>query len=209
MPFLQAQQPLSRDGLIGPLDPNQLGLAQGRHAINQPRGRRAQHHPAGGSDRLHPLSHPHLLTDGGVTKWAGTDFTGDHPARVQAHPQPQLHTVTLCYFDGKPLRLLLNPQRRKTSAESVILQRHRRAEHRHDAVAGETADRAAVPLNRDCRTVDQIGHDLAQPLRTHRRCDVHRMHNIGEQHRHMLVLRQSAVLRERRAALATELGRRA
>jgi len=52
MPFFQAQQPLSRDGLIGPLDPNQLGLAQGRHAINQPRGRCAQHLPAGWSDRL-------------------------------------------------------------------------------------------------------------------------------------------------------------
>ena len=209
MPFLQAQQPLSRDRLIGALDPNQLGIAQGRHAINQPRGRRAEHHPTRRSDRLHPLSHPHLLTDGGVTEWAGTDFTGDHLARVQAHPQLQLHTVPLSDVDGKPLRLLLYAQRRQAGAESVILQRGWRAEHRHDAVAGETADRAAVPLNHHCRTVDQIGHDLAQPLRTDRRRDVHRMHHIGEQDRDLLVLSRLGGLRESRTALAAELGRRA
>ena len=77
------------------------------------------------------------------------------------------------------------------------------------AVAGETADRAAVPLHHHRRTVDQFGHDLAQPLRTDRRRDVHRMHHVGEQHRHLLVLRRSGGLCERRTALATELGRRA
>ena len=102
MPFLHAQQPLSRDGLIGPLDLNQLAFAQGRRAINQPRGGRREHHPA----RFHPLSHPHLLTDGGVTEWAGTDFTGDHLARVQAHPQQEVYTVALSDVDRKPLRLL-------------------------------------------------------------------------------------------------------
>ena len=88
----------------------------------------------------------------------------------------------------------------------MVLQRHRRAEHRHDAVTGETADRAAVPLNHHCRTVDQIGHDLAQPLRTDLRRDVHRMHHVGEQHRHLLVLRRSADLCDRRTALVTEFG---
>ncbi len=39
------------------------------------------------------------------------------------------------------------------------------------------------------RTVDQLGHDLAQPLRTHRAGDLHRTHHIGEQHRHLLELR--------------------
>ena len=90
MPFLHAQQPLSRDGLIGPLDLHQLAFAQGRRAINQPLGGRREHHPARRSNRFHPLSHLHLLTDGGVTEWAGTDFTGDHLARVQAHPQQEV-----------------------------------------------------------------------------------------------------------------------
>ena len=71
----------------------------------------------------------------------------------------------------------------------MVLQRDRRTEHRHDAVAGELVHRAAVALDDNGRAVDQLGHDLAQPLRADRRRDVHRMHHIGEQHRHLLVLR--------------------
>ena len=90
MPFLHAQQPLGRDGLIGTLDLNQLRLTESRCAINQSRGGRAEHHPTRRRDRLHPLSHPHLLTDGGVTERTRTDLTGDHLTRVQADPQLQL-----------------------------------------------------------------------------------------------------------------------
>ena len=68
MPLLHAQQSLGRDRLVGALDPNQLRLAQRRCAINQSRGRRAEHHPARRSDRLHPLRHSDLLTDRGVTE---------------------------------------------------------------------------------------------------------------------------------------------
>ena len=87
MPVRHAQQPLGRHWLVGTLDPNHLRLAQSRCAINQSRGGRAEHHPTRRSDRLHPLSHPDLLTDGGVTERRRTDFTGDHLTRVQAHPQ--------------------------------------------------------------------------------------------------------------------------
>ena len=103
MPFLHAQQPLGRDRLIGTLDPNHLRLTESRCAINQSRGGCAQHHPTRRSDRLHPLRHPHLLTDGGVTERPRTDFTGDHLTRIESHPQPQFHAVALLDFDGKPL----------------------------------------------------------------------------------------------------------
>ena len=206
MPFAHAQQPTGRDRFIGTLDLNQLRLAESRCALNQSRGGRAEHHPTRRSDRLHPLRHPHLLTNSGVTQSARTDLTGDHLTGVQAHPQLQLHTVAVSDLGGKPLRLLLNAQRRQAGANSVVLQRHRRAEHRHDAVAGELVHRAAVALHHRRGTVDQLGHDLAQPLRTDRRRDVHRMHHIGEQHRHLLVLRRSAGVRDRCTALVTELG---
>ena len=147
MPFPHAQQPMGRDRFIGTLDLNQLRLSRGRCAFNQSRGGRAEHHPTRRSDRLHPLSHPHLLTDGGVTERPRTDLTGDHLTRVQAHPQLQLDTVAVLDLGGKPLRLLLNAQRRQAGANSVVLQRNRRAEHRHDAVAGELVHRAAVPLH--------------------------------------------------------------
>ena len=87
------QQPMGRDGLIGTLDLNQLRLTEGRCAVNQSRCGLAEHHPTGGRDRLHPLSHPHLLTDGGVTERARTDLTRNHLTGVQAHPQLQVNTV--------------------------------------------------------------------------------------------------------------------
>ena len=95
MPFPHAQQPAGGDWLVGTLDLNQLRLAESRCAINQSRGGRAEHHPARRSDRLHPLSHPDLLTDSGVTERPRTDLTGDHLTRVQAHPQLQFDTVAV------------------------------------------------------------------------------------------------------------------
>ena len=206
MLFAHAQQPLGRDGLIGTLDLNKLRLAESGCAIDKSRGGRAEHHPTRRSDRLHPLSHPHLLTDGGVTQSTRADLASDHLTGVQSDTQLKVYAVALLDFDGKPLRLLLNAQRRQTSADSVVLQRYWRAEHRHDPVAGELVHRAAIALNHHRRTVDQIGHDLAQSLRAHRCRDVHRMHHIGEQHRHLLVLRRSAGLCDRCTALVTELG---
>ena len=70
----------------------------------------------------------------------------------------------------------------------MVLQSHRCAEHRHDAVAGELVHRAAEALHHECRTTDHIRHDLAQPFGAHRRRDVHRVHDIGEEHRDLLVL---------------------
>ena len=207
MPFRHAQQPLSRDRLIGTLDLNQLKLADNRYTINQSRGRCAQHHPTRRGHRLHPLSHPHLLADSGVTERPRTDLTGDHLARVQADPQLQLDSVAvldlnreLCSFAS------LDGQGRKTRANSVILQGCWRAEDSHDPVAGEAADRAAKVLNHHCRTVDQIGHDLAQPLRTNGRRNVHRVHHVGEQHRHLLVLSRLGGRGDGRAAFVAELG---
>ena len=52
----------------------------------------------------------------------------------------------------------------------------------------------------------RLNDDLAQPLRANSGGDVHRVHNIREQHRHLLALRRSGGLRDWRAALAAELG---
>src|SRR6185437_6321372 len=40
-------------------------------------------------------------------------------------------------LSSEPLRFLLNAQGSQTGSNSVVLQRHRRAEHRHDPVARE------------------------------------------------------------------------
>ena len=113
--------------------------------------------PGGATDSIR-WAMPTCFADGGVTARPGTDVTGDHLAGVQAHPQPQVHTVAILDLDRKPLRLLLNAQGRQAGANSVVFQRDWRAEHRHDAVAGELTDRAAVALHHRRAAV--------QPVRT-------------------------------------------
>ena len=108
MPVADAQQAMGAHTIVGTLDLNQLGLAQGCCAVNQSRGGRAEHHPARRGDRLHPLRHSDLLTDRGVTQRPGADLAGDHLTGVQAHPQPQVDTVAIVDLGRKPLRLLLN-----------------------------------------------------------------------------------------------------
>src|SRR6476646_720374 len=123
MPFLHAQQPLSRDRLIGPLDLNQLRLAESRCAINQPRGGLTEHDPARRSRCFHPLRHTDLLTDSGVTERPRTDLTGDHLARVQADPQLQFDTVAVLDLNRELCSFVLDGQGRQAGANSVILQR--------------------------------------------------------------------------------------
>ena len=193
---------------VGPLDAHPLRFTQHHGVLDQPRGRLRQHHPARRGHRFHPLRHTDLLPDRGVTERPRTDLTGDHPTGVKSHPHVEIHTVALSDFDGKPLRLLLNAHGRQAGTNGVILQRHRGAEHRHHPVAGEL-HAPAVAAHHRRPALHQLGHDLAQPLHIQRRRDVHRAHHIGEQHRHLLVLRRSSGRCKSRTALATELGRRA
>jgi class 3 adenylate cyclase len=132
------------------------------------------------------------------------DLTGDHLTGVQPHTQVQVDPVAVLDFSGQSGGLILNAQRRKTSADCVALQGHRRTKHGHDAVSGELVHRASVPLHHRRAAGGEVGHDLAQPLRTHCCRDVHRTNNIGEQHRHLLVLRRCGGGRDRRAALVAE-----
>src|SRR5262249_36494310 len=72
--------------------------------------------------------------------------------------------------------------------------------------AGELFQRAAVAAHHRRAAADQLGHDFAQALRTHRRGDVHRAHHIGEQHGDLLVLRMLVGLAHRSAAAMAEPG---
>jgi hypothetical protein len=86
-------------------------------------------------------------------------------------------------------RRILNAQRRKTSADSVILQRRRRTEDRHDPVAGELVHGAAIPLHQRRAPVGKVSHDLSQSLGTNGGGDFHPVDHVGKQNRYLLVLR--------------------
>ena len=100
MPFSDAQQPTGGHRRVGALDLNQLRFTESRCAAHKSCCRRAEHHPTRRSDRLHPLSHPDLLTDGGVTQCTRADLTGDHLTGIKSHPQLQVHTIALTDVDG-------------------------------------------------------------------------------------------------------------
>ena len=205
MPVDDAQQPLGGHGLRRALDPNPLDVTQDGCVLDQSGRRHAQHDPARRRDGLHPLGHPDLCTDCGVAELTRADAARDHLAGVQPDPQSQLDTVAFGDLDSKPHRLLLNVQGRQAGSDGVVLQGDGSAEHRHDPVARPLCDRAAVPLDNRRAAVGEAGHDLAQPLRAHCRGNLHRVHHVGEQHRHLLVLGRWRGSAHCRSAFVAEL----
>jgi hypothetical protein len=208
-PRRHAQETPCAHRCVTALDLHRLRIAQHGSVSNQPGGGRAEHHRARLRGCFHPLRHPDLLTDRGVTQSARTDLTRDDLTRVQADPHLQIDTVASVHFGGQPLNFLLNARGCQTRPESMVLQRDRRPEHRHDAVAGELVHRAAAASHHRRGAAHELGHDLAQPLCAHRRGHVHRMHHVGEQHGYLLVLSRLGGPHESRTALYAELGRRA
>ena len=83
-------------------------------------------------------------------------------------------------LEAKRNHRLVNRERRAHRALRIVAMGERRAEDRHHVVADMFVDRAAETLHHHCRAIDQLGHDLAQPLRTDCRRDLHGMNNIGE-----------------------------
>ena len=129
-----------------------------------------------------------MLTRCRVSDRGRADVASDDKTGVEANTQLHNQPVAARHVRSQALRLRLNVQGGQTCPSSVIFQSFRRAEQRHDSVAGELIQTAAVPLNHCRTTIDQIGHQLAQALRTQRSCDVHRPHHIGEQHCDLFVL---------------------
>ncbi len=105
------------------LDMHQLTLTKHRAGFDQPCGGLAEHHPTWWGRRFHPLGHPDLFTDGGVTERARADLTGDDLPRIQTDPCQQLDAVAPGNVSGKPLRLLLHAQAGQAGADGVVLQR--------------------------------------------------------------------------------------
>ena len=88
----------------------------------------------------------------------------------------------------------------------MVLESHRRSEHRHDAVAGELVDRGAIALDQPHGAIDQFGHNLAESFRTNRGRNAHGLHHVCEKHRDLFVLRARIALGHRRATAMTEPG---
>ena len=193
---------LRRHRFFGALDGDGFDRPKLHGSLDEAGGRLRTQHTAWWRRSLHPLRHPDMMTNGGVS---GADLARNDLAGVKSDAELQIDIVASKYFRGQLFGHCLDLQRSEASPHGVVFKRSRRAEHRHDAVARELARRTAVARHHGRGPVEQFGHDLAQPLRPHGRRDVHRMNDIGEQHRHLLVLRRCRSSRNGRPALVTEL----
>jgi len=128
--------------------------------FDEPCGRLRQHHPAGRGYRFHPLGKSDRLACRGVSQCSRTDLTGDHPTRIQAHPQSQRHAIVAGDFDRQPVYLLLDRQGGQTSPKRVVLQRNWGTEQCHHSVA-VVLHGPAVTLHHRRRALDEFGHDFA------------------------------------------------
>ena len=200
------QQASRRNRAFGALDRDRLRFAEHDNVFDKPRGRLAEHHSARRRCRLHPLRHADLLADRRVGACTRTDFPRDDFPRVQTDPKQQFDSVAIRDVERELLRLHLKVHSGEAGPKGMVLQRNWGSEHRHDAVTGELVDCACVPLHHGSCVLDQLRHDLAQPLGTHRGGDVHRMHHVGEQHRHLLVLGRSLLATDGRTASVAEEG---
>ena len=79
-------------------------------------------------------------------------------------------------------------QRRVTGALGVVLVRDRRAEERHDAVAGELVDRALEAVHAVGEDREEAVHDLVPLFGIDLLGELHRALHVGEQHRDLLAL---------------------
>ena len=87
----------------------------------------------------------------------------------------------------------------------MVFQRHWRPEDGHDAVAGELVDGSAITLHDVGASIEQLRHEFAQTFGADRSGDAHRMHDVGEQHRHLFVLSHRPGLGNGCTALVAEL----
>ena len=180
------------------------GFAESSRALEKSGCRRAENYTPWRCHRSHALGQLDRFTKRSVRERPRTDFTGNHLTGIEAHSQLRIHTVARTDVDGKPLGLLLNPQRSQTGTNRVVLQRHRRTEHRDDPVTREFVHRAAIPPHHRRSLLDQVGHDLTQSLRPDGRADLNRVHHIGDQDGHLLVFSRDIPLRNSCTAAVTE-----
>src|SRR6185369_4175029 len=87
---------------------------------------------------------------------------------------------------GVACELVEQPQRGVARALRMVLMRDRRAEKRHDAVAGVLVDAAFVAMHAGRQQLEELVHDPVPGLGIDGLGERHRLLDVGEQHRDLL-----------------------
>ena len=157
------------------------------------RGRLRQHYRAWGATDSTRRANPPSRRSRRTRKRARTDLAGDHRPEFRPTRNRKIHGRR-----GEPPRLAA-----AGSPSSWMASAARHAPKKRDPPTPLGAPNSAItpspvysPRSRrnvgghHRRAVQEFGHDFSPPLHIHRGRDVHLAHHIGEQHRHLLVLRR-------------------
>ncbi len=91
-------------------------------------------------------------------------------------------------FIGERARDGLDLHGRGACTQRVIFKGDGRAEQRHQPVARELVDSAAVALYHCRGPIEQLVHDFAESFGFQRGSETHRLHHIGEEDGDLLTL---------------------
>src|SRR5262245_25609215 len=113
----------------------------------------------------------------------------DHDlARVDPHAHGEAQPLRAFEVLGVAPQLLLQVQGRVAPPLRVVLVRDRRAEERHDAVAGVLVHRALEAVHPISEELEETINDPVPLLRIDLLGELHRPLDVGEEHRHLLAL---------------------
>ena len=185
-----------------PLSVSSPQIARLEEAGDEPRRRLGDEHAPGRRGRLQARGEVRGVADGGVVHaQVVADAADHHDARVDADAHAEIDAVRVGELLAQRLERALHAERSQHGAPRRVLERDRRAEDRHDAVAGELVHRALVAMDLVEQQREAAVHHRVQLLRTEALGDRRRIDQIGEEHGHVL-----ALALERRARAQDALG---
>ena len=109
-------------------------------------------------------------------------------ARVDPDPRREVEAPLEAQLVGEARELVAQLQRREARALRVVLVRDRRAEQRHDPVAGVLIHRAFVAVYALGEDLEEAIEQTVPVLGVELRREIGRALHVGEQHRHLLAL---------------------
>jgi hypothetical protein len=124
-----------------------------------------------------------------------------HPAYyrrpgVEADPQLRSQPMFAFKFAARASQPFQDRERRATRPQRRILERDRRAKHRHDAVAGKTLDHAAVLVHGIFHQLGEASHQRKGPFLSRLLGKSREAHHVCEQDRDLPAFRFHAALRK-------------
>ena len=138
---------------------------------------------------FHPLRQTHRMTLRGVVHpQIVANRTNDDVTRVKPHASGEPKAMLALHFGGIAGDFIAQIERRITGALRMILMRNRRAEQRHDAIAGVLVDRAFEAVHTLAQDREEAIEDAMPLFRVELLGQFHRALHIGEQHRDLLAL---------------------